>query len=240
MIIEGNNAVKEAIKSGVTISELKVQKGIHDNDNVIGLAKDKGIRFVFCDKIKMDKLSESKKHQGFIATCEDFKYSTIADMRELAAKKGEKLFIIILDGVEDPHNVGSILRVADCSGAHGVILPKHRACSVNDTVVKVSSGASNYVKVAMVTNINDTIRELKEDFVKIVCAEADGSPMYKVDMTDDIAVVIGSEGNGVKALTRKLCDQVISIPMKGNVNSLNASVASGIISFEVIRQRNFK
>ena len=142
--------------------------------------------------------------------------------------------------MEDPHNVGSILRVADCSGAHGVILPKHRACSVNDTVVKVSSGASNYVKVAMVTNINDTIRELKEDFVKIVCAEADGSPMYKVDMTDDIAVVIGSEGNGVKALTRKLCDQVISIPMKGNVNSLNASVASGIVSFEVIRQRNFK
>lgn len=174
MIIEGKNAVKEALKSGVTISELKVQKGIHDNENVVGLAKEKGVRYAFCEKFQLDKLSETKKHQGFIAIAEDFKYSTIEDMKNLAKSKGENLFLIILDGVEDPHNVGSILRVAECSGAHGVILPKHRACSITETVVKVSSGASNYVKVAMVTNINDTIRELREDFVKVVCAEADG------------------------------------------------------------------
>ncbi len=237
MIIEGKNAVKEALKSGVTISELKVQKGIHDSDNIIGLAKEKGVRFTFCDKIKLDKLSETKRHQGFIAVAADFKYSTIEEMKQLAKEKGEKLFLIILDGLEDPHNVGSILRVADCSGCHGVIVQKHRACMVTDTVVKISSGASNYVKVAMVTNINDAIRELKDDFVKVVSAEADGKVMYNTDMTDDIAIVIGSEGKGVKPLTRKLCDETISIPMKGNVNSLNASVATGIIAFEVIRQR---
>lgn len=240
MIIEGKNAVKEAIKSGVTISELKVQKGIHDNENLVGLAKEKSVRFVFCDKVVLDKMSETKRHQGYIAIADDFKYSTISQMKELAKSKGEKLFLFILDGVEDPHNVGSILRVAECSGAHGVIIPKHRACMVTETVVKVSSGASNYVKVAMVTNINDTIRELKEDFVKVLCAEADGDTMYNVDMKDDVALVIGSEGKGVKTLTRKLCDQAISIPMKGNINSLNASVATGIVAFEVLRQRNFK
>lgn len=239
MIIEGKNAVKEAIKSGTQISELKVQKGIHDNDNIIGLAKANGIRFVLCDKLQLDKLSETKRHQGFIAVCEDFKYSTIEEVKELAKSKNEKLFLLILDGIEDPHNVGSILRVADCAGVHGVIISKHRACNITNTVIKVSAGASNYVKVVAVTNINDTIRDLKYDFVKIVCAEADGTIMYNTDMTDDIAVVIGSEGNGVKSLTRKLCDEVVSIPMKGNVNSLNASVATGIVAFEVIRQRGF-
>ena len=237
MIIEGKNAVKEAIKSGVTISELKVQKGIHDSENVVGLAKEKGIRFNFYDKINLDRISETKRHQGFIAIAQDFKYSTIEEMKQFAKSKGENLFLLILDGVEDPHNVGSILRVADCSGAHGVILPKHRACSITDTVVKISSGASNYVKVAMVTNINDVIRDLKEDFVKVVCAEADGKTLYNINMQCDLAIVIGSEGNGVKPLTRKLCDEVISIPMKGNVNSLNASVATVIVAFEVIRQR---
>lgn len=237
MIIEGKNAVKEAIKSGVSISELKVQKGIHDSENVVGLAKQNGVRFNFYDKIMLDKLSETKRHQGFIAIAEDFKYSSIEDMKELAKQKGEKLFLIILDGVEDPHNVGSILRVAECSGAHGVIIAKHRACSITETVVKVSSGASNYVKVAMVTNINDTIRELRDDFVKVVCAEADGKEMYSVDMACDIALVIGSEGKGVKPLTRKLCDEVVSIPMKGKINSLNASVATGVVAFEVLRQR---
>lgn len=237
MIIEGKNAVKEALKSGVNISELKVQKGIHDSENLIGLAKEKGVRYTFCEKFQLDKLSQTKRHQGYIAIAENFKYSTLEDMKTLAKQKGEKLFLIILDGVEDPHNVGSVLRVADCSGAHGVILPQHRACAITDTVVKVSSGASNYVKVAMVTNINDTIRELKEDFVKVVCAEADGKCMFDTHLDSDIAVVIGSEGKGVKQLTRKLCDEVISIPMKGNVNSLNASVATGIVAFEVLRQR---
>ncbi len=238
MIIEGKNAVKEALRSGVTISELKVQKGIHDNENLVGLAKEKGVKFAFYDKAKLDKLSDSKRHQGFIAIASEFKYSTIEDIIQLAKQKNENLFLLILDGLEDPHNVGSILRVADCSGVHGVVVAKHRACAITDTVVKISSGASNYVKVVMVTNINDTIRELKDNFVTILCAEADGDNMYSTNMTGDIAVVIGSEGKGVKPLTRKLCDKAISIPMKGNVNSLNASVATGVIAFEVLRQRN--
>lgn len=237
MIICGKNAVREALRSGATITELKVQKGIHDSDDLVGLAKQSGVRFAFLDKIQLDKLCGGQRHQGFVAVVESFKYSSIEDIKATARAKGEKLFVIILDGVEDPHNVGSILRVADCAGAHGVILPKHRACGINETVVKVSSGASNYVKVAMVTNINDAIRELKDDFVRVVCCEADGEAMYNADLTEDIALVIGSEGKGVKPLTRNLCDDVISIPMRGNVNSLNASVAAGVIAFEVVRQR---
>lgn len=237
MIIEGKNAVKEAINAGKTITKLNVQKGIHDAEKVVELAKQKNIKIIFCDKMQMDKLSPSKRHQGFIAEAEDFKYSTVQEMMDIAKSKNEKLFLIILDGIEDPHNLGSVLRVADCAGAHGVIIGKHRACSISETVVKVSAGASNYVKVAMVTNINDTIRMLKEEFVTVLCAEADGKDLYSQHLDCDLAIVIGSEGEGVKPLTRKLCDQVVSIPMKGNVNSLNASVATGIVAFEVVRQR---
>lgn len=238
MIIEGKNAVKESILSGKSILKLNVQKGIHDAEKVVELAKEKNIRINFCDKVQMDKLSPSKRHQGFIAVAEDFKYSSLEEIKQLAKAKGENLFVLILDGVEDPHNLGSILRVAECAGVHGVILPKHRACSVNDTVAKVSAGATNYVKVAMVTNINDTIRELKDDFVKVICAEADGKTMYQVDMKGDLAIVIGGEGSGVKPLTRKLCDDTISIPMSGKINSLNASVACGIVAYEAVRQRS--
>lgn len=237
MIIEGRNPVKEALKSGKTITRVYVQKGNHDMDGIVDLAKANKIRIDFVDRQQLDKLSNSGKHQGVIAIAEDFKYSTVAEIRELAKSKNEPLFVLILDGVEDPHNLGSIMRVAECAGVHGIIIPKHRACSVTDTAVKVSAGASNYVKVAMVTNINDTIRELRDDFVSVYCADMDGKSMYDTYMTGDLALVIGGEGSGVKPLTRKLCDGAISIAMFGNINSLNASVACGIVVYEAVRQR---
>lgn len=240
MIIVGKNPVKEALKSETTITKLYIQKGIHDMENVVALAKERKIRIDFTDKNYLDKMSEFGKHQGLIAIAEEFKYSSLEEIRQSAVDKNESLFVLILDGVEDPHNLGSILRVAECSGVHGVIIPKHRACTVTETAVKVSAGASNYVKVCMVTNINDTIRQLSDEFVSIYCADMEGTNMYDLHLTDDIAMIIGGEGNGVKPLTRKLCDGVASISMYGKINSLNASVACGIMAYEVVRQRYFK
>ena len=237
MIIIGKNPVKEALKSETTITKLYIQKGIHDMENIVSIAKDRKIRIDFTDKNYLDKMSEFAKHQGLIAVAEEFKYSSLEVIKQYAQDKGESLFLLVLDGVEDPHNLGSILRVAECSGVHGVIIPKHRACTVTETAVKVSAGASNYVKVCMVTNINDTLRQLSDDFVNIYCADMDGTSMYDLHMTGDVAIVIGGEGSGVKPLTRKLCDGVASIDMFGNINSLNASVACGIIAYEVVRQR---
>lgn len=240
MLIEGRNPVKEALSGDNGISKLYIQKGIHDTESIIALANKNKIRINFADKSVMDKLSTSGKHQGLIAVAEDFKYSSIEEITDYAAKKNEKLFLLILDGIEDPHNLGSILRVAECAGVHGVVIPNRRAVSVNETVVKVSAGASSFIKVAMVTNINDLIRKLKDNFVNVVCADMDGGSMYDTSLTGDTAIVIGGEGNGVKQLTRKLCDSVISIPQYGKINSLNASVATGIIAYEAVRQRMCK
>ncbi len=233
MIIEGKNAVMEAIKGGVTIEKLCVQKGLTGLDKIVVEAKRRNIKVVPSEKQYMMKLSPSGKHQGVLCVATDFKYTEFDDVR---FADGKKLFIV-LDGVEDPHNLGAVTRVADCAGATAVIIPKYRAAGVTDTVVKVSAGATAYVPIVKVTNINDAIRKLKDDGVKIVAADMDGESMYDVDMTGDVAVVVGGEGHGVHELTRKLADQVASVPQYGQVNSLNASVASALVVYEAIRQR---
>ena len=241
MKITGRNAVNEALNSGVTIDRLAVARGLKDSqaNNLINIAKSKGIKITFLDKEILDKESKGAKHQGFIAEITDYKYSTVEDILQDAAIKGQDPFLIILDGVEDPHNLGSVLRVADCSGMHGVIIARHRAASVNETVIRVSSGAAAHVKVARVTNVNDVIKNLKEQNIIVLAAETGGDNLYKTNLKGALALVIGGEDSGVKRLTKQLCDGVISLPMFGEVNSLNASVACGAVVYEAIRQRNF-
>ena len=241
MKITGRNAVNEALNSGVTIDRLAVARGLKDSqaNNLINIAKSKGIKITFLDKEILDKESKGAKHQGFIAEITDYKYSTVEDILQDAAIKGQDPFLIILDGVEDPHNLGSVLRVADCGGMHGVIIARHRAASVNETVIRVSSGAAAHVKVARVTNVNDVIKNLKEQNIIVLAAETGGDNLYKTNLKGALALVIGGEDSGVKRLTKQLCDGVISLPMFGEVNSLNASVACGAVVYEAIRQRNF-
>lgn len=237
MNIEGKNPVKEALDSDKKISKLCVSKTARDLQSVIDAAKRKNIRIDFVDKNYLDRISESKRHQGVIAVAEDFKYSSVEDILSYAKSKGEKLFMLILDGIEDPHNLGSILRVAECMGAHGVVIPSRRSASVNATVLRTSAGAANHIKVATVGNINDTVRALKDEFVNVYAADMQGSPIDKCNFDEDLAIVIGNEGSGVKPLTAKLCSDVISIPQYGKVNSLNASVACGIICYAVRQGR---
>ncbi len=236
MIIEGKNSIIEAIKGGVTIEKLCVQKGMAGLERIVQDAKRKNIKVVFSEKQYMQKLSPSGRHQGVLAIATDFSYTAFD---ELLYKEGKKL-VIVLDGVEDPHNLGAVVRVADCAGATGVVVPKYRASGVTDTVVKVSAGATAYVPIAKVTNTNDAIRKLKEEGVKVIAADMDGKPMYDCDMTVDIAIVVGGEGKGVHDLTKKLCDEVVAIPQFGKVNSLNASVATAVVTYECIRQRTAK
>lgn len=240
MKIEGRNAVAEAIKSGKTIDRLVVAKGLADTgaNKIITDAKSRGIKIMFYDKTVLDRESVTKKHQGFIAEVTDFKYSSVEDILSLAKSKNEPPFILIADGVEDPHNLGSILRVAECSGAHGVIIPRHRNVTVNETVVKVSAGASSHVLVAKVTNVNDTIEMLKKAGVWVYAAELGGDDIYKANLKGSIAFVIGGEGSGVSKLTKQKCDGILTLPMRGKVNSLNASVAAGIVAFEYVRQNS--
>lgn len=239
MKIYGRNAVSEAIRSGQTIDKLVVQEGLRDANanSIINEAKNAGIKIFFRDKTALDRECPPRaRHQGFVAEVTDFDYSELDDIFAYAEERGEPPFIVILDGVEDPHNLGSVLRVAECAGVHGVIIPRHRSASVNDTVVKVSSGAAAYVRVAKVTNINDAIAELKTRGVWVYAADMDGDDLYSTDLKGAIAFVIGGEGKGVKRLTRELCDGVVSIPMFGHVNSLNASVAAAVVIYEKVRQ----
>lgn len=236
MKYEGKNACREALRTEKTVDKLMVQNGIEDRE-IVELAKKRGVKIQFCNKQVLDEQSATKKHQGVILFTSDFVYSSVEEIVSDANKKGEDLLILILDGIEDPHNLGSILRVAECSGVHGVIIPKHRAVSVNETVAKVSAGAVSRVKVARVTNINDEIKRLKEQGVFVFVADMDGESMYRTNLTGNIAIVVGSEGFGVSALTRKLADGIISIPMFGKINSLNASVSAGIVTYEAVRQR---
>ncbi len=241
MKIYGRNAVSEAIKSGNTIDRLVAAKGQKDvgAQRIIDDAKSRGIKVFFYDKEVLDRETGGKKHQGFVAEVTDFKYCELDDILAYAEEKGEEPFVFILDGVEDPHNLGSILRVAECTGAHGVVIPRHRSVSVNDTVVKVSAGAAEHIRVAKVTNVNDAIDELKAKNVWVYAADMDGDDIYKTKLTGAVAFVIGGEGNGVKRLTREKCDGVVALPMRGKVNSLNASVAAGVVAYEYIRQ-NFE
>lgn len=239
MKIEGRNAVAEAINSSTTIDRLIVEKGLKDvNANkIIESAKARAIKIFFRDKVALDRESVTGRHQGFIAEVTDFKYCELDDILGYAERKGEDPFIIILDGVEDPHNLGSVIRVAECSGAHGIVIPRHRAASVNETVIKVSAGASAHTKICKVTNVNDVIDTLKKKNIWVYGADMDGQDLYKTNLTGAMALVVGGEGNGIKKLTLEKCDAIIKIPMFGQVNSLNASVATGIVAYEHVRQQ---
>lgn len=238
MKIEGRNAVSEALKAGTTIDRLLVEKGLKDAgaQKIIDEAKSRGVKIFFRDKQALDRESTAKRHQGFIAEITDYKYSELEDILAYAESKNEPPFLVILDGVEDPHNLGSILRVAECAGVHGVIIPRHRSVSVNETVIKVSAGASAHIRVAKVTNISDTIDALKERGIWVYCADMDAPSIYECDLTGAVALVIGGEGKGVGKRTRSCCDGAVSLPMFGQVNSLNASVATAVVVYEKIRQ----
>lgn len=242
MKIEGRNAVSEAIKSGKTIDRLVVSRTVIDagGKRIIDDAKSRGIKIMFRDKEVLDRESVTNRHQGFIAEITDFKYCEVEDILQNAQSKNEDPFIIILDGVEDPHNLGSVLRVAECAGCHGVIIPRHRNVSVNETVIKVSTGASAHIPVAKVTNVNDTIEKLKKAGVWVYACELGGENLYSAKLNGAIAFVIGGEGKGVSKLTKQRCDGVLTLPMRGKVNSLNASVAAGIVVYEYVRQNYSK
>ena len=237
MIIEGKNAVKEALKAGRTVDKICAQKGDKMAEALAMQAKERGAKAVFFTRENLDKLSPSGKHQGVVAYTTDFTYS---DMEEILAGAEDTRLVVILDGVEDPHNLGSILRSAECLGASGVVIGKHRAVAVNDTVIKTSCGASEYVKVARVTNINDVIRDLKDRFFKVYAMDMDGKELAAADLSGDVALVLGAEGSGVSALTKKLCDGAVRIPMTGEISSMNVSVAAGIGMYEYVRQRGLK
>lgn len=242
MKIIGRNAVTEALRSGKTIDRLVAARDQKDvgAQRIINEAKSRGVKVFFYDKTVLDRESDGAKHQGFIAEVTDFKYSELDDVLELARSKNEPPFIFILDGVEDPHNLGSVIRVAECTGAHGVVIPRHRAASVNETVVKVSAGAASHVMVVKATNVNDVIDELKAKGVWVYAADMDGESIYSTNLSGAVAFVIGGEGAGVKRLTKSKCDGVIALPMRGKVNSLNASVAAGVVAYEYVRQNYVK
>jgi 23S rRNA (guanosine2251-2'-O)-methyltransferase len=237
MKIEGRNAVLEAVKSGKTIDRVLVRNGMRDEPSrsLVSTIKSAGIKVHFVDKITIDNESASGRNQGFIAFVTDYRYCEVEDI--LNNKKGKDPFIVVLDGVEDPHNLGSIIRVCECAGVDGLIIGKHRAAAVNETVMRVSEGSANHLKIARVVNINSTIEVLKKNGVWVYAVELGGEDMYSSDLTGPIALVIGGEDTGVNKLTRSKCDKTVTIPMAGRVNSLNASVATGVAVFEAVRQR---
>ncbi len=239
--IEGRNAVREALRAGKTVERLYVQEGLTDPAavSIVTEAQKKNIQVRFVKKERLDEMSETGSHQGVIASVSAYEYGTVEQMLAAAAEKGEDPFLILLDGIEDPHNLGAILRTANLAGAHGVIIPKDRAVGLTAIAAKTSAGAVNYTPVARVTNLNRTIRELKEKGLWFVCADMDGEVMYRQNLKGPIGLVIGGEGNGVSRLVRESCDLVTRIPMDGDIDSLNASVAAGVLAFEIVRQRKF-
>lgn len=239
LVIEGRNAVLEAFRSGRTIDKLFVLDGCQDGPvrTIVREAKKHDTIINFVGKERLSQLTQTGKHQGVIAYAAAYAYSEIEDMLKLAGERGEDPFLILLDGIEDPHNLGAIIRTANIAGAHGVIIPKRRAASLTATVAKTSAGALNYTPVAKVTNLVKTMDELKEKGLWFACADMDGEPMYGLNLTGPIGLVIGSEGEGVSRLVKENCDFTAAIPMKGEITSLNASVACGILAYEVVRQR---
>jgi len=237
--IEGRNAVLEAFRSGRSVDKLYVLDGCQDGPvrTIIREARKGDTIINFVDKSRLDLLSETGHHQGVIAIVASYEYSTVEDILENARSKGEAPFIFLLDNIEDPHNLGAIIRTANLAGAHGVIIPKRRAAGLTATVARTSAGALNYTPVAKVTNMAKTIEELKEEGLWFVCADMGGTRMYDLDLKGPIGLVIGNEGDGVSKLVREKCDFIASIPMKGNIDSLNASVAAGVLAYEIVRQR---
>lgn len=241
--VEGRNSVTELLKSGKDINKLYVQKGEkHGSINeIIKLAKQNKVVITELDRAKLDQMSESHNHQGVIAIVPPYEYCDVDEILEYAKSKNETPFILILDGIEDPHNLGSIIRTAECSGVHGIIIPKRRSVQVNATVNKTSAGAAQYVKVARVNNLTETIKYLKENDVWIYGTDIEGKCYYNEQKYNGgVAIVIGSEGFGMSRLVKENCDFLVKIPMVGKINSLNASVSAGILMYEVFNQRNNK
>ena len=238
-IIEGRNAVLEAFRAGKTIDKLFVLDGCQDGPvkSILREAKKTDTIINFVDKERLDRLANSGHHQGVVAQAAAYEYAEVEDILNAAKEKGEAPFIFILDEIEDPHNLGAIIRTANLCGAHGVIIPKRRAVGLTATVAKTSAGAVNYTPVAKVTNIAKTIEELKKEGMWFVCADMDGDVMYDVNMKGPIGLVIGNEGEGVGRLVKDTCDFTARIPMKGDIDSLNASVAAGVLAYEIVRQR---
>ena len=237
--IEGRNAVLEAFRSGRCVDKLFILDGCQDGPvrTIAREARKKDTIINYVSKERLDQLSETRAHQGVIAQVAAYEYSTVEEILEKAEEKGEPPFLVLLDNVEDPHNLGAIIRPANLAGAHGVIIPKRRSVGLTSTVAKTSAGALNYTPVAKVTNLVRTIEELKEKGIWFVCADMGGESMYRLNLTGPIGMIVGNEGEGVSRLVREACDFTASIPMKGDIDSLNASVAAGVLAYEIVRQR---
>ncbi|MCR5255317.1 MAG: 23S rRNA (guanosine(2251)-2'-O)-methyltransferase RlmB [Acetatifactor sp.] len=238
--IEGRNAVIESFRAGKPIDKVYILDGCQDGpiSTIKREAKKHDTLIKYVTKERLDQLSETGKHQGVIAVAAAYEYSEVSDILDKARERGEAPFVFILDNIEDPHNLGAIIRTANLAGAHGVIIPKNRAVGLTATVARTSAGALNYTPVAKVTNISKTIEDLKKEGLWFVCADMDGTVMYDLDLKGPIGLVIGNEGEGVSRLVREKCDFVASIPMKGDIDSLNASVAAGVLAYEIVRQRS--
>ena len=239
--VEGRNAVLEAFRSGKTIDRLLIQDGCQDGpiQTIKREAKKQDTVIDFVKKERLDQISETGRHQGVIAYAAAYEYSTVEDILTKAREKGEAPFLFLLDNIEDPHNLGAIIRTANLVGAHGVIIPKRRAVGLTATVARTSAGALNYTPVARVTNLGAVIDDLKKEGIWFVCADMGAEPMYRQNLKGPIGLVIGNEGEGVSRLVKEKCDFSASIPMKGSIDSLNASVAAGVLAYEILRQREF-
>ena len=239
LTIEGRNAVLEAFRSGKTIDRLFVLDGCQDGPvrTIVREAKKHDTIVNFVPKERLDSMSETGHHQGVMAYAAAYEYAEVEDILKIAEEKGEPPFLFLLDGIEDPHNLGAIIRTANLAGAHGVIIPKRRAVGLTATVARTSAGALNYTPVAKVTNMAATIEDLKKRGIWFVCADMGGESMYRLNLTGPIGIGIGNEGEGVSRLVKEKCDMIASIPMKGDIDSLNASVATGVLAYEIVRQR---
>lgn len=239
MFIEGKNAIREAINSNTTINKVMIDKNYSERkDDLIALITKNKIKIEYLPKQLLDKKSKTGHHQGFIAESVEFSYSSVEDILQVSKSQNRDAFIVLLDGIEDPHNLGAIIRSCECAGVDGIIIPKNRACQINETVIRTSTGAISNMKIARVTNLKDAIEFLKDNDVWVYGAEIGGVDIYKQKLNKSIAVIIGSEGKGIKPTIKNYCDGILTLPLKGSVNSLNASVACGIVVFEILRQKN--
>ena len=239
LLIEGRNAVLEAFRSGKTIDKLYVLDGCRDGpiQSIVREARKQDAIITFVPRERLDQLSQNRNHQGVVAQAAAYDYVQVEEMLERARDRGEPPFLILLDGIEDPHNLGAIIRTANLAGAHGVIIPKRRAVGLTATVAKTSAGALNYTPVAKVSNLKAAMEQLKKEGLWFVCADMGGEMMYRLDLKGPIGLVIGSEGDGVGRLVKEACDMAAAIPMRGDIDSLNASVAAGVLAYEIVRQR---
>ncbi len=237
--VEGRNAVLEAFRSGRSVDKLYVQMGSHDGpiQTILREAKKQGTVVSYVTKERLNQMSETGNHQGVIALAAAYRYAEVEEILERAREKGEPPFLVLLDGIEDPHNLGAIIRTANLAGAHGVIITRHRAAGLTAAAARASAGAINYTPVAKVTNLAQTIDQLKKEGIWFVCADMGGTRMYDLNLKGPIGLVIGNEGEGVSRLVREKCDYIASIPMRGDIDSLNASVAAGVLAYEIVRQR---